>query len=145
MPLGEVDLLLIIGGCVVVAAAGAIVVCCFLRSRRRKAADLESATLINDDRHEQYSTTTSGEWKYGELDYAGLKRVLLWLAEVRHAFARGIEPIQEEPIVDSALLGQQDDIGSPPQGYSPRVSAIGSDDGYRRSKDTFVSRDPLRR
>ncbi len=86
-------------------------------------------------------------WKYGELDPAGVKRVLQWIQEVRNATtSSGIAPIEEEEIVDSGLLGQMDDIGSPPQGYSPRVSNIGSDDGrtmFRDENQRGNYRDPL--
>mmetsp|Transcript_68818 Transcript_68818/g.80229 ORF Transcript_68818/g.80229 Transcript_68818/m.80229 type:complete len:191 (-) Transcript_68818:413-985(-) len=159
---------------------------CICRSRRRRAAILskEHAVLIADGEEDAQhgdggtagrgvggvygtvSLNSSGEWMFGELDYSGLKRVLDWLADVRRAFAKhgGIDPIADEVIVDSARLGQIDDIGSPPQGgYSPRVSAIGSDEGsgvhhssnrggpFNKSGGGAhvvamgVSRDPLRR
>ena len=86
-------------------------------------------------------------WKYGELDPSGVKRVLQWIQEVRNAQnTSGIVPIVDEEIIDSGLLGQQDDIGSPPQGYSPRVSNIGSDDGRAKFRDELQRsgyRDPL--
>lgn len=146
----ELGLEIAAGAAVLIGAA--VVIYCVCRSARRKACR-EGAPLIEDDeRNTAYGgngvAVNSGEWMFGELDYAGLKRVLDWLAKVREAFAKngGIEPIADEVVVDSARLGQIDDIGSPPQGYSPRVSAIGSDDGTTRgSKDHFASRDPLRR
>lgn len=134
------------------------VVWCICRSRRRRAALRETAALIDDEDRGGHPTggyggggmsVNSGEWMFGELDYSGLKRVLDWLAEVRKAFAKygGIEPISDDIIVDSARLGQIDDIGSPPQGYSPRVSAIGSDEGSAVPSIAArqQARDPLRR
>ena len=102
---------------------------------------------FNTDIKNSYSESSS-DWRFGELDYAGVKRIVQWLADVRQAQTRngGVDPIVEDVVIEQTLLGQQYDIGSPPQGYSPRVSAIGSDDGgFRRHGRDPIERDPLQR
>lgn len=150
MSLSVLDWSLIGAGGALLLSALALVYCCFLRNRHGKGSTGEHAALIqstefNSDVKHSYSESSS-DWKFGELDYAGVKRVLQWLADVRQAQARngGVDPIVEDVVVEQTLLGQSYDIGSPPQGYSPRVSAIGSEDGFRRGREP-IERDPLQR
>jgi hypothetical protein len=147
------NITIIIAGCV--AGVLFVVLALFLlwKWRRNLSRRGEDSPLIqHEDGHGAVDTYGGGgmdqtTWKYGELDPAGVKRVLQWVQDVRNAQnSSGITPIVEEEIVDSSLLGQQDDIGSPPQGYSPRVSNIGSDDGRSKFRDELQRggyRDPL--
>lgn len=152
--LSTLELGLIIGGgaAVVVGCVIAFYFCVYHKRRRWwSAAGPESSYLMNHDDAptEVYSSSTS-EWKYGELDHHGVKRVAAWLSDVLTALQTNggtLDPIVEDVIVENTLLGHQDDIGSPPQGYSPRVSNVGSDDGTvgRRGGAAVFARDPLRR
>ncbi|CUF07864.1 membrane-associated protein, putative [Bodo saltans] len=152
MSLSVLDWSLIGGGCVLVIGAAVLTYCCCVRKRRAKDPSGENAALIqssdfNTDVKNSYSESSS-DWRFGELDYAGVKRIVQWLADVRQAQSRngGVDPIVEDVVIEQTLLGQQYDIGSPPQGYSPRVSAIGSDDGgFRRHGRDPIERDPLQR
>jgi hypothetical protein len=150
MTLSVLDWSLIGAGCALLFSALAVVYCCFIRNRGKRdsgehAALIQSTEFNSDVKHSRCDS--SSDWKFGELDYAGVKRVLQWLADVRQAHARngGVDPIVEDVVVEQTLLGQQYDIGSPPQGYSPRVSAIGSEDGFRRQGREPIERDPLQR
>jgi len=90
-------------------------------------------------------TNSQLHWRYGELDDDGLRRVQKWLDDVLRE--RPL-PLDDDVIIESPFLGQQDEIGEPPGGFSPRVSVVGSEDGNDRFRRATADRnydDPLSR
>lgn len=133
---------LIIGGVVVGFAFVALIVyfACSSKKRRRGEEDLLDGSGFS------YGTENTSGWKFGELDINGVKRVVTWVSEVKAAAREsGVLPLEDEYFPDASFLGQMDDIGSPPQVYTPRVSLVGSDDGddHRDNGYTLQERDPL--
>jgi hypothetical protein len=148
MTLSTLDLGLIIGGAFLIILAIFIAVFCRISRLRSNEEDRLIDGTGDSINAPSCRSSNLGEWAYGELDRSGVRRVYAWVEEVRRAHMRGVTPIPDELCVESTLLGHIDEIGSPPQGSSPRVSNIGSDDGERYEyarHSSFLQRDPFSR
>lgn len=103
-------------------------------------ADRKSSTLRNPSAASAPPSAPPEPWTFGELSKSGLERVRAWIDAVKAASddLDELEPAVVSIIAES-LLGDEDP-GSPPNVYSPRVSNVGSDD-VGRSPDDRNSRE----
>lgn len=79
------------------------------------------------------------KWPFGDLDRAGVARVLKWLKEVIMPTSNGSSYGEDGALSHcehQTLLGEDDGLATPTQRYSPRVSNISQNGSARESADT---------